>query len=135
MHQNYFARRPCRTEVADANRSRSMLSSIALVAALAANAAVAGTPPPRCDLRLTVELTPDVPKARDAGFLSSLLSNDLGYQLTLQQQRDGSIIVVELTGPGPGYRCQNAIERIRKDGRVLSVHVQRASRSNFSARR
>jgi hypothetical protein len=31
----------------------------------------------------------------------------------------------ELTGPGPDYRCRQAIEAIRRDGHVLSVHVKK----------
>jgi len=41
-----------------------------------------------------------------------------------------SVIVVDLTGPGPDYLCQHAIEAIRRDGRVLSVHVDRWSDFN-----
>jgi hypothetical protein len=78
--------------------------------------------PALCDMRLTIELTPDVPSPRDDGFLSSLLSNKVSYMLTLQRERN-DVLVVELTGPGPAYRCQDVIEEIRKDGRVRSVHL------------
>jgi hypothetical protein len=74
-------------------------------------------------MRLTVELTPDVPNPTDVGFLSSLLSNHSNYRLTLSQQRSDSVMVLELNGPGPDYRCQDVVETMRKDGRVLSVHV------------
>jgi hypothetical protein len=80
-------------------------------------------PPAPCDVRLLVELTPDVPDPRDVGFLGSLLSDHVSYELSLRRERSDSAIVVELTGPGPDYRCQNVIETIRRDGRVLSVHV------------
>jgi hypothetical protein len=82
-------------------------------------------PPALCDLQLQVELTPDVPDPRDLGFLSSLLGNHPGYRLTLLQEADGSVIVLDLTGPGPGYVCRNVVEAMRRDARVLSVHVQR----------
>jgi hypothetical protein len=75
-------------------------------------------------MRLSVELTPDVPDPRDVGFLSSLLGAHPAYELTLRRTRDGSVIVLELTGPGPDYRCQNVVEAIRRDGRVLSVRVR-----------
>jgi hypothetical protein len=115
--------RPPRTiHVARAERMRRLLIAAAIGATLVHNIAAAA--PSDCKLRLSVELTPDVPNPRDEGFLSSLLSNHPGYQLTLRQQRDGSVIVVELTGPGPAYRCENVVETIRKDGRVLSVHVE-----------
>jgi hypothetical protein len=53
-----------------------------------------------CDARLTVELSPSVPR-----------------------QDDSSIIEVDLSGPGPSYRCQNVIESMRKDARVESIRV------------
>jgi hypothetical protein len=77
-------------------------------------------------VRLTVQLTPDVPDPPDVGFLSSLLDDQVSYQLTLLEVRNDSV-VVELTGPGPAYRCRRAVNAIRKDGRVLSVHVHRSS--------
>jgi hypothetical protein len=76
-----------------------------------------------CEALLTIELTPDVPNPSDVGFLNSLLSNKVRYQLTLQRERSDSLIEVELAGPGPDYRCQNVIEVIRRDGRVRSVQV------------
>jgi hypothetical protein len=93
-----------------------------LIFAGASSTANAASPAP-CAMRLRVELTPDVPNPDDVGFLSSLLSNQAGYRLTLQPQDDQSVIVLDLTGPGPDYRCQNVIETMRRDARVLSVHV------------
>jgi hypothetical protein len=78
-------------------------------------------------MRLSVELTPDVPNPLDSGFLSSLLSNQVSYRLTVRGWRPGSVIVIELTGPGPEYRCQNVVEAMRKDGRVLSINVDQES--------
>jgi hypothetical protein len=95
--------------------------ALILSVVLGTNAAAAATPAP-CDVRLSVELTPDVPNPGDVGFLSSLLGDHTGYQLTLRRQRDGSVIVLELTGPGPAYLCRNVVEAMRRDGRVLSVH-------------
>jgi hypothetical protein len=93
-----------------------------LIFAAASSPASAASPSP-CAMRLSVELTPDVPNPRDLGFLSSLLSNHPDYQLTLQYEHDGSVIVLDLAGPGPEYQCQNVIETMRRDARVLSVHV------------
>ena len=78
-----------------------------------------------CDRRLVVELTPDVPDPRDSGFLSSLLSNEVDYRLVFRRQADDTNITVELIGPGPGYRCQEAIDTLSRDARVLSVQVSR----------
>jgi hypothetical protein len=96
--------------------------ALILAALLGSDAAAAAAPAP-CDIRLSVVLTPDVPNPGDVGFLSSLLGDQTGYQLTLRRQRDGSVIVLELTGPGPDYLCRNVVEAMRKDGRVLSVRV------------
>jgi len=95
-----------------------------LVSVLVFNTASAAAPVP-CDVRLTVELTPDIPNPIDEGFLGSLLSNQVGYLLSLRRERNDSLLVLELTGPGPSYRCRNAIEAIRRDGHVLSVHVNK----------
>jgi len=104
----------------------SVLLGSVLVSALVSNNASAAAPE-ACDVRLTIELTPDVPNPTDVGFLGSLLSNQVGYLLSLRRERSDSLLVLELTGPGPGYRCRDAIEAIRRDGRVLSVHVNMRS--------
>jgi hypothetical protein len=96
---------------------------LALSAANLPGNAVAGAPV-LCDLQLTVELTPDVPDPSGAGFLSSLLGNHPGYGLTLLRKRSGSVLDLELTGPGPDYLCHDVIDAIRKDGRVQSVHTR-----------
>ena len=93
-------------------------------ALLIANTALAAAPA-ACNVELTVELTPDVPNPTDEGFLGSLLSNQVDYLLSLRRERSDSLLVLELTGPGPAYRCRSAIETIRRDGRVLSVHVSK----------
>ena len=91
-------------------------------ASLSANAVAAA--PALCDLQLTVELTPDVPDPSDAGFLSSLLGNHPGYRLTMLPKRSGSVLDLELTGPGPDSLCHDVIDAIRKDGRVQSLHTR-----------
>jgi hypothetical protein len=93
------------------------------VSATAGSFTVTGDPPGRCDMRLTVELTPDVPNMIDAGFLSSLLSDNPNYQLSLLRQESGSVVVLEFIGPGPYYICQHVIDTIRRDSRVQSVQV------------
>ena len=106
--------------VKDIRRVGGVLSAAMLAAMLVANSAAAS---PVCDMQLNVELTPDVPDPFDSGFLSSLLSNQTSYRLTLLGRRAGSVIVIELTGPGPEYLCRDVVDAMRKDGRVLSIHL------------
>jgi hypothetical protein len=100
------------------SRAALLIAAAALASGLADPAAAAV-----CDRRLTVELTPDVPDPRDTGFLSSLLSNEVDYQLVFRGWTDDTNIVLELIGPGPAYRCQEAIQTMRRDARVVSLHV------------
>ncbi|TLZ32831.1 MAG: hypothetical protein E6K32_18715 [Gammaproteobacteria bacterium] len=93
------------------------------VLALTAVSSTVAVPAGACDMRLSVGLTPDVPNPRDEGFLSSLLSNHPGYQLTFLRQDPGAV-VLDLTGPGPAYSCRRVVETMRRDARVQSVDVQ-----------
>jgi hypothetical protein len=93
-------------------------------AAMFCNTIAEASAPTTCAERLTIRLTPDVPDPGDEGFLSSLLSNQVGYQLLLRSKTDSSKIVLDLIGPGPGYPCRDAIRTMRKDSRVLSIQVQ-----------
>jgi hypothetical protein len=113
--------------IATGVRGKTIILAAVTLAAMALTTAPASAEPEYCDLRLTVELTPDVPDPSDAGFLGSFLSNQVDYELILRRERDDSNIVVELTGPGPEYRCREAIETIRRDGRVLSLRVRQSS--------
>ena len=79
--------------------------------------------PPRCALRLSVEVTPDVPNPSDTGFISSLLGDHPGYQLFLLQVVDDTHVNLQLQGPGPTERCQAVVAAISNDGRVASVQV------------
>src|SRR6266853_2410180 len=107
--------------VKDARRNGGILSAALLAALLVNNSAAAA--PAVCNMRLSVELTPDVPDPLDSGFLSSPLSHQASYRLTLRGWRPGSVILLELMGPGPEYRCQNVVEAMRRDGRILSIHL------------
>jgi hypothetical protein len=104
---------------------RTGIAGAVLASVLICATASAAAPAP-CHVRLTVELTPDVPNPTDPGFLGSLLSNRVDYLLSLRRERSDTLLALELTGPGPDDRCQNAIEAIRRDGRVLSVRVNNA---------
>jgi len=104
---------------------RSALCTAALIAA--SIPAIAGAAPPApCEMLLAVELTPDVPDPRDPGFLSSLLSNHPGYRLTLRNQLDASVVLLELTGPGPDDGCLAVVDTMRNDARVQSIEVSSA---------
>jgi hypothetical protein len=104
-----------------ARRKVGFVGAVLLAAVLAGNSTAAS--PAVCRMRLTIELTPDVPDPPDSGFLSSLLNNQVSYRLTLLGRESGSVVVTELAGPGPEYRCRNVVEAMRKDGRVLSIHL------------
>ncbi len=102
------------------NRPANAASALALALALGSTSAAAATPEP-CDVKLSVTLTPDVPDPGDDEFLGSLLSDNTGYELTLRQRPSLSVVIVELIGPGPAYRCRAVVEAMRKDARVVSV--------------
>lgn len=100
----------------------AVLGLLAVLASQTAEAVLAA----KCDVRLTVELTPDVPDPSDPGFLSSLLNNHPDYRLDLLREVEPSLIELDLFGPGPWYLCEEVIDTMRKDARVLSVRVARA---------
>jgi len=96
-----------------------------LLLALGASGLAHAAASPSCEMRLTVAVTPAVPNASDLGFLSSLVSDHPNYRLTVQQQEGDSLIVANLSGPGPAEQCRDVIDAIRKDGRVASVRPVR----------
>jgi hypothetical protein len=81
------------------------------------------TAPPKCSMRLSVEVTPDVPNPGDGGFISSLLGGHAGYQLYLLQVVDDTHVDLQLQGPGPIERCQAVVDSMGNDGRVASIKV------------
>jgi hypothetical protein len=101
---------------------KRILSAALIASALAVGTSAADVPS-TCSRHLSVELTPDVPNPRDLAFLSSLLTQP-GFQLAWRGQ-NGSVIELELTGPGPDDQCRAAIAAMRKDGRVQSITVAR----------
>jgi hypothetical protein len=76
---------------------------------------------PRCSMRLSVEVTPDVPNPGNGAFISSLLGNHVGYQLFLLSVVDDTHVDLQLQGPGPAEACQAVIDSMSNDGRVLSI--------------
>ncbi len=104
------------------SRCLSTLLAVGAPLALASPALHAELVPP-CTLQLQVQFSPEVPNARAPGFLSSL-SGDPAYQLTwVKALKDPMAVVLELTGPGPDYRCANEVQRIARDARVINVRV------------
>jgi hypothetical protein len=101
-------------------------ASAAALLALAAGytAADEPSPPPQCVLHLLVSLTPDVPNPRDSGFISSLLGDHTGYQLTLRHVIDDTHLDMLLFGPGPKRNCREIVDSMRKDARVSAVQEQ-----------
>ena len=77
--------------------------------------------PPRCSMRLSVEVTPDVPNPGNGAFISSLLGNHTDYQLYLRRVVDDTHVNLQLQGPGPAERCQAVVDDMRNDGRVQSI--------------
>jgi len=98
---------------------RLTLAAALLITVHEAPAAAQGDSPPQatlvapCDMRLRVELTPDVSNPGDAEFISSLVGNNPDYQLSLGRSdlENSSVIALSLTGPGP-------------EAPVVSVEVQ-----------
>ena len=101
-------------------RSLGMLCAVTVLAVAAAPSPAAE---PTCDVKLAVQLTPDVPDPRSSSFLSSLVG-DPGYQLIWRGHRDDQMTEeLELMGPGPDYRCHAVIAAMRKDARVQSIRI------------
>jgi hypothetical protein len=114
----------CRRSRAASARAWAASATLALLATFARPAPTTAQEVRVCAARLTVEVSPSVPEATNDGFLSSLLNNHFTYRLDLLRQDSSSVLEVELTGPGPDYRCENVIEAMRKDARVQSIEVE-----------
>jgi len=88
---------------------------------LAGASLAAAAAPAHCQVKLSVQLTPDVPNARDPGFLSSL-ADDPMFRL-IWVRSTPTRVILQLVGPGPQYRCRNEMKRIERDGRVLKLNT------------
>jgi len=98
-------------------------TTAALLLAASTVAAQEPAPPQPCVLRLSLEVTPDVPNPSDGGFLSSLLGNNPGYQLSVRRVVDDTHVDLLLWGPGPDTNCRNVVDSMRNDGRVQSIQI------------
>ena len=99
------------------------LLSVAALLLLGSTAAHAQSQP-ECMMHLVVELTPDVPNPKDEGFLSSLVNDHPASQLNWVKKIDMSFVALDLSGPGPLDHCEDVVDTIRRDGRVLSVYAE-----------
>lgn len=107
-------------------------AGVAMLEALGfADSTLQAAPVAPCAMQLRVELTPDVPNPRDAGFVSSLLGNHPEYRLTLEPEdlENASLIALALEGPGPETACGEVVNSMRRDARVVSVAVLRDAAS------
>jgi hypothetical protein len=77
--------------------------------------------PDRCEARLKVTLTPDVPNPRDPSFLSALTADPL-YELIWIRGTD-TTAVYELIGPATDYHCEDEIKRLSRDAHLLDLKV------------
>jgi hypothetical protein len=77
--------------------------------------------PPQCALRLSVEVTPDVENPADPGFISSLLGDNVQYQLFLLKRVDDTHVDLQLQGPGPASNCRAVVKSMRENGSVSSI--------------
>ena len=116
---------PIGTPVRIATARKVMAVAIVPVLALVAAAIIHAQPigPSGCAMRLSVDVTPDVPNPCDGGFLSSLLGNHAEYQLFMLRLVDGTHVDLQLQGPGPDERCRAVVDSMRNDGRVLSIET------------
>jgi len=114
--------------VSSNHRHASGTVAAAALVAVFGGASVAAGQEELCEVRLKVELDPDVPNVSNDGFLSSLLNRHFNYHLELlrRDDQDPSVVELKLTGPGPQYRCENVIETMSRDARVQSVRVESA---------
>ena len=104
----------------------SKAAAVAIVPVFALVAATINAQPiaaPKCAMRLSVEVTPDVPNPGNGEFISSLLGNHTEYQLFLLRLVDDTHVDLQLQGPGPDDRCQAVVDSMRNDGRILSIET------------
>jgi hypothetical protein len=110
----------CPERIATCSKTRAVaLVPVLAIVAVAINAQP--IPSPKCAMRLSVEVTPDVPNPGNGGFISSLLGNHTDYQLFLLRVVDDTHVDLQLQGPGPDDRCQAVVDSMRNDGRILSI--------------
>jgi hypothetical protein len=78
----------------------------------------------RCSARIEVELDASVSNPRDPSFLSALTAN-AQYQL-IWLEGDGTRAVYQLTGPATDHRCEEQVNRMRRNANVTDLRVVEA---------
>ena|ERR1700760_3535078 len=111
-------------------RTRNRWIAGAAVVAFATGAS-AGSPSDWCDVRLSVQLTPDAAVPRDAGFLSSLVA-DPQYQLRWIKG-DDTAALLEMIGPATDDQCSEGVNRLSRSSHVLEVQVVQAGDAEQTA--
>src|SRR5579862_4042408 len=101
--------------------AKASLSIPVVAVVLIAGTSVRAAVPESCDVRLSVELTPDAVSPRDQGFLNALIA-DPQYELRWIQGSETNA-VFELRGPGSDDQCSEGIDRLGRSSHVLDVKV------------
>lgn len=116
------------------NLAAALLVTLVVQLMAASGRAAAAIEAP-CEMRLRVELGPEVRHPADAGVVSSLIRSHSAYRLTLRQQDlyDSSVIIVDLMGPAPEAGCREVVDAMRKDPRVVSVEMQPGADNSAAA--
>jgi len=103
------------------SKLRAGLIAVGAVAAVLAVNQAESAIPDRCQARLLIRVTPDVPNPRDPSFLSALTSSPL-YELIWIKGHDQTG-TVELRGPATDYRCGEEIKRMRNASQIEELKV------------
>jgi hypothetical protein len=107
--------------LAAGSKMRAGLIAVGAVAAVLSVNKVESATPDRCQARLVLTLTPDVPNPRDPSFLSALTSSPL-YEIIWIKGHD-TTATVELRGPATDYHCEDEIKRMRRDSQIEELKV------------
>lgn len=89
--------------------------------ALFAGGRAISAPATACVVHLTIEVDAEVPRARGAAFLTTLIGNHPGYRLAWVGRQSASVIDVDLVGDGLDGDCRRVVDDLRVDSRILSV--------------
>jgi hypothetical protein len=74
-----------------------------------------------CQVRLSLQLTPDAANTQNPGFLAALVA-DPQYALRWVKG-DDTAAVVDLLGPASDTQCQEGIDRLGRSSHVVNVKV------------